>query len=232
MKQSDLDDLRHVTTREELLSGFMRLGESLGFPLGTVAFRSGAFEASPVFTSVTNASPEWLQRSNSLELAMTDPVFTRLNVSREPFIYDADFYFAKECGPLWEIGAPFGYKNGVSASLHISPNRALFWGFDTDERLPTDEKRRMELIAANQLIGVFGCAAVERVLGPDRPLLSERQREILRYVRSGRSSWVISSLTDISEETVNYHMKRIRAIMGVSTRLQAVDKAVALGLLD
>ena len=31
MKQSYLDDLRQVNTREELLSAFMRIGTSMGF---------------------------------------------------------------------------------------------------------------------------------------------------------------------------------------------------------
>lgn len=232
MKQSDLDDLRQVTTREELLSAFMRIGASMGFPLGTVAFRTGPYGGAAVFRGVYKASPEWVERSSNLSLAMTDPVFVRLNVSREPFIYDADFYAKHDAGPLWEIGAPYGYRNGVCASFHISANRALIWGFDTDERLPTDEKRRMDLMASNQLIGVFGWAAVERVLGPARPLLTDRQIEILRYARAGMSSWVIANLTGISEETVNYHVKRLRSVLGVSTRVQAVDKALELGLLD
>lgn len=232
MKQSYLDDLRQVTTREELLSAFMRIGTSMGFPLGTISFRTGPFGGQPVFRGVTKTAPEWLQRASDLSLAMADPVFVKLNLSREPFFYDADFYASNNAGPLWEVGAPYGYRNGVCASFHISPNRALIWGFDTDERLPADEQRRLQLMASNQLIGVFGCAAVERVLGLERPLLTERQKEILGYVRSGMSSWVISNLIDISEETVNYHMKRVLSILGVSTRVQAVDKALALGLLD
>lgn len=233
MKQAHLDDLRDVTNSEELLAAFMRIGNALGFPMGTVAFRTGAYSEQPVFHSVAQTLQDnWRERASDRELSMADPVFARVNTSMEPFFYGPDFYAQHGAGELWDIGAQYGYKNGPAASLHLSPDRAVLWGFDTDEPLPSSEAHRIQLLASTQLVGVYMYAAAERLLAEKRQLLTERQKEILRHVRSGRSSWVISSLTDISPETVNYHMKNIRAILGVSTRVQAIDKAIALGLLD
>lgn len=232
MRQSDLDDLKDVASRQELLAGISRVGESLGFGIATIAFRQGRFDANPVFTSVTSAPPIWVERAGDRELQKIDPVFHRLNTSLEPFFYDADFYARNDAGPLWELAAPHGFVNGVSASLCLGPDRLLFWGFDSDEPLPRDEARRMRMLSDNMLVGVMACAAAIRVLSVPAPVLTDRQLEVLRLVRAGKSSWVISTLMSISEETVNFHIKRIRAILGVSLRHQAVTKAEELGLLD
>jgi len=232
MKQSYLDDLRDVQTREDLLAGLARVGECMGFGISTIALRRGRFDSDAVFASVTNAPARWLECASDREVQRMDPVFRKLNTTSEPFFYDADFYARAGAGALWEMAAPFGFVNGISASLHISVDRVLFWGFDSDERLPLDEGRRMRLLSDTVLAGVAAFAAAGRVLAPPAPVLSDRQVEILRFVRAGKSSGVMAELLPISEDTVNFHMKRIRAILGVATRTQAVAKAIELGLLD
>lgn len=232
MKRGDLEALRDVQTKAELLEAFMRIGNSLGFPLGTMSFRSGIYAKSPSFGSVALSPPDWLKRAGDRDLSMADPVFAKVNTSVEPFIYGPDFYASHGAGNLWDLGAKYGYRNGPVASLHLSAERALIWGFDTDELLPADESRRLQLLANTQLIGIYAHQAAERLLDYARPILTDRQREILRHVRSGRSSYVISALTGIKPDTVEYHMKKIREVLGVRTRLQAIDKAISLGLLS
>jgi len=232
MRQADLDDLRSVTTDQELLTGLLRFASTMGFPLGAVVYRRGRISANAIINSVSNTPDAWRERSKDMTLAVQDPVFTRLQNSREPFFYDADFYAKAGAGALYEEGSPFGYVNGVSASLHLPGDRAVFWGFDSPDRLPNNEKSRMQLLSTTQLVGVFAASAVEKILGPSEPLLSVSQREALQHARRGRSSWHIAQLMGIGEDTVNYHLKRCRAVLGVRTRLEAVHKAVELGLIE
>lgn len=232
MRQSYLDDLRDAASRSDLLCALSRVGESLGFGIATFAFRQGRLDGNPSYTSVTNAPPIWVDKARDRQLQSQDPVFHRLNTSPEPFFYDVDFYARHGAGPLWEIAAPFGFVNGVSASLSLGGDRLLFWGFDTDELLPKDENRRMRLLADNMLLGVMASVAATRVLSLPAPCLTQRQIEVLRYVRAGKSSALIASFLSVSEETVNFHLKRIRAVLGVSSRHQAVAKAEQLGLLE
>lgn len=232
LKLSDLQDLKDVQSREDLLAGLARVGSTMGFRLSTIAFRQGPFGERATYNSVTNAPPSWVQRAGDQEIKRIDPVFHRLNTTREPFFYDADFYSRSGAGSLWEMAAPFGFVNGVSASLQMGTDRVLFWGFDSDERLPTDEERRMRLLSDTVLVGVMACSAASQILAPASPVLTGLQIEILRHVRAGKSSWVIAELLPISEDTVNFHLKRIRSILGVSSRHQAVAKAAELGLLD
>lgn len=232
MKRSDLEALKDVRSKGELLEAFMRLGNSLGFPLGTMSLRTGQYNKSPAFGSVAVAPPDWLKRAGNRDLSMADPVFARVNTTVEPFIYGPDFYAKNGAGDLWDLGVQYGYRNGPVASLHLGPERCLIWGFDTDEHMPTDDARRMRLLADTQLIGIYAYQAASQLLDYTSPILSNRQREILQHVRMGRSSFVISALVGIKQDTVDYHMKKIREILGVRTRLQAIDRAISLGLLD
>jgi DNA-binding CsgD family transcriptional regulator len=59
-------------------------------------------------------------------------------------------------------------------------------------------------------------------------LLSKREREVLGWLRMGKTSWDISVILRISERTVNYHVNNIIRKLGVVNRMQAVSMAANL----
>ncbi len=63
-------------------------------------------------------------------------------------------------------------------------------------------------------------------------VLSFREKEVLTWLKQGKSSWDISVILGISERTVNYHVYNIMAKLDVSKRTQAVAVAARLGLID
>ncbi|TXG96595.1 MAG: hypothetical protein E6R08_09070 [Nevskiaceae bacterium] len=233
MKQAHLDDLRQATTAEELLATLLAVGNDMGFGLGAMVFRQGRIGdgENPIIRSVHNTPDAWREQATNLTLAKSDPVFSRLQVSKEPFFYDQDFYLQTGCIELWEEGSPFGYANGVSASLHLPGDRTLFWGFDRSSSIPKNDRLRTSILAETQLVGVFAVTAAERILSPAQVALSDAQLAVLRHTRDGHSSWVIARLLEMTEDNVNYHLKRCRAKLGVATKHQAVHKAIELGLL-
>ena len=67
--------------------------------------------------------------------------------------------------------------------------------------------------------------------GTERPRLTKRELEVLNWVMVGKSSWEISKITNCSEATVNFHIGNVRQKFGVSTRQQALVKAIGMGIL-
>lgn len=53
-------------------------------------------------------------------------------------------------------------------------------------------------------------------------LLSEAQREILKWMAEGKSNPDIATITGITERTIRYHVSEILRKLGVATRMQAV----------
>lgn len=63
-------------------------------------------------------------------------------------------------------------------------------------------------------------------------ILSAREKEILDWLKQGKSSWEISVILGISERTVNFHVNNIMRKLDTSKRQQAVAVAARLGLID
>jgi DNA-binding CsgD family transcriptional regulator len=58
--------------------------------------------------------------------------------------------------------------------------------------------------------------------------LSSREKEVLGWLKMGKTSWDISQILCISERTVNYHVNNIINKLGVVNRMQAVSMATDL----
>lgn len=63
-----------------------------------------------------------------------------------------------------------------------------------------------------------------------RPL-SEKELEVLRWARQGKTVWEISVIRAVSPSTVKFHLSRIYVKLQVSNRAQAVGVALKRGLL-
>jgi DNA-binding CsgD family transcriptional regulator len=64
-----------------------------------------------------------------------------------------------------------------------------------------------------------------------RRRLGERQVECLYWAQEGKSAGDIGQILGISGRTVDYHIAKACAALGVRTRMQAVVRARDLGLL-
>lgn len=63
-------------------------------------------------------------------------------------------------------------------------------------------------------------------------VLSKRERDVLNWLRLGKSNGAISQILGISQHTVDTYTRRIYKKLGVSDRVSASIKATMLGLLS
>jgi DNA-binding CsgD family transcriptional regulator len=63
-------------------------------------------------------------------------------------------------------------------------------------------------------------------------VLSKREKEVLNWLKLGKSSWDISVILGISERTVNFHVYKIMQKLKTVNRPQAVATAIHLGLIE
>lgn len=66
----------------------------------------------------------------------------------------------------------------------------------------------------------------------NRAVISQREKEVLNWLKQGKSSWDISVILAISERTVNYHVYNIMEKLGATNRPQAVAIGARLGLIE
>jgi DNA-binding CsgD family transcriptional regulator len=68
-------------------------------------------------------------------------------------------------------------------------------------------------------------------IDPERATLSPREQEIVRLVSTGHPNKAIARKLDISQHTVNTHVRRIFDKLGVSSRAEMVAYAIQSGLV-
>ena len=130
--------------------------------------------------------------------------------------------------------------HGIPSENHISGAHALI----ATVSLPSAPSVRELRIVQALVPSIFGayCRALMREEPGQResPVrdgsdaaggLSEREIQILRWVRDGKSNQEIGAILSISPLTVKNHMQRILRKLQANNRTQAVSKAMALKLL-
>jgi transcriptional regulator EpsA len=61
--------------------------------------------------------------------------------------------------------------------------------------------------------------------------LTNREKQVLEYVRQGRTNQQIGAVLELSPLTIKNHLQNILSKMGCNNRAQAVAQAIALGLV-
>jgi DNA-binding CsgD family transcriptional regulator len=64
------------------------------------------------------------------------------------------------------------------------------------------------------------------------PEISQRELEVLNWIKKGKNTWDISAILNISHDTVKFHIKNIMQKLDVTNRAHAVAVAVEFGLID
>jgi LuxR family quorum sensing-dependent transcriptional regulator len=63
-------------------------------------------------------------------------------------------------------------------------------------------------------------------IAPQKPLLSDREREVLYWVARGKSAWEIGEILGIAKRTVDEHVQKTVRKLGAVNRTHAVAIAV------
>jgi DNA-binding CsgD family transcriptional regulator len=192
------------------------------------------------FKHIGNRPQDFVGGSDK-ELAKADPVSTQLRRFGLPFMYDQKFYVDAGAPELWEAAAPYGYRTGICVALRLSGNQQFLIGLDRERALPRGNQKLTRMMADLQMLAVHCQDAAQRFLIPPAepvveleaamPALSQRELEVLRWTKAGKTAWETGQILCISEPTVKYHLRNTFTKLGVGSKHMAVLKAIALGLI-
>ncbi|MEW6618380.1 MAG: LuxR C-terminal-related transcriptional regulator [bacterium] len=96
-----------------------------------------------------------------------------------------------------------------------------------------EHNERTEIILC-QIIPHFHHALTRVIsLGKKREIhLSPREKEVINWIKEGKTSWEISMILEISERTVIFHLQNIMQKLDAVNRAQCVAIALEQGLID
>jgi len=147
---------------------------------------------------------------------------------------------------LADIGIVDMLVHGVSRPDRPAELESLFIFASTQARMSAAQQAWLDMLLPHLHSTYLRTQATERDMcgvraqsrlpaprrGPVRSLITDREKQILGWVREGRSNQQIGELLGISPLTVKNHLQKILRKLESANRAQAVAKAMSMGLLD
>lgn len=236
MLQGGFASVLQARSPDDFRNEVVRFAEQLGFltvaAMTVVDHGIGRSE----FMSVHNAPRGYAEAIGDIPSTRRDPVMQHCRRESVPIVWDQHTYTTQGLGELWEEQARFGYATGIAMALHLPGGRHFALGVERDQALPADNRELTRIVADLQLFAVFAQDVALRVMAPvidvtDRPSLTPRELEALRWTMEGKTAWEVGAILGISERTAVLHVNNAMHKLGCANKHQAVLKALRLGLI-
>ncbi len=223
-------------TREEFRDEVVRFAHKLGFQTVSAVTVIDRGPGQTDFIAVDNTPPAFYEDYGNPSLFKRDPVMQHCKRQTVPIIWNQQTYVSQSAGDIWERQARFGYHTGIAMALHMPEGRHFMLGVDRDQPLPEDADVLQRLVADLQLFAVVAQDAAMRILvpaahQPERPRLTPRELEALRWTMEGKTAWEVGTVMGITERTANLHLNSATHKLDCVNKHQAVLKALRLGLI-
>lgn len=211
-----------------------RLGQLIPFDFAICVFASLDKDAKIQSFNYVNINypTEWIDLYIARGYHHIDPVVTE-NFSKYKVQYKAETYIGKELPKAFLSDAEsFGLKQGYSHG--VGSFRCAEGSLFSIAGRSVERHRRTEIII-EQIIPHLHLAFTRldvRNRVKSQIFISSREKEVLRWVKEGKSSWDASVILGISERTVNFHISNIMQKLDAVNRIQAVAIAVEQRLID
>ncbi len=141
---------------------------------------------------------------------------------------------AGEGETVMQTARQFGVFQGISTSA-MAQNRAkgilLFASSDPINivKLTTELELKLQYLLELSLTTLIRLNDISMV--SVKLELSDREREILKWVAEGKTSAEISLILSISQHTVNFHQKKMQKRLNAPNKTQIASYAAAMGLI-
>jgi DNA-binding CsgD family transcriptional regulator len=236
MLQGDYLSVLEAKDQEQFRSVVVRFAQQLGFDTVTAVVAVDRAGTDPEFIAVHNTPAAYLQTFENLNISRRDPIAQHCKRNTMPIVWDQKTYLDQGAIELWDAQAQYGYRNGIAMSLHMPEGRHFTLGVDRDQALPADSIELTRLVADLQLFAVHAQDTALRVLvseaaQPERPALTPRELDVLRWTMDGKTAWETGVLLSISERTAVQHLQNAMKKLQCNSKHQAVLKALRLGLI-
>lgn len=223
--------------RDEFRDEVIRFTQQLGFETVSAVTMIDHGRGRYELITVDNTPSNYVEPYSDKGSGRRDPVLQHCKRQTVPIIWNQETYIANGVGDLWEQQAQFGYRTGIAMALHLPEGKHFLLGVDRDRALPTDPNELQRLVADLQLFAVHAQEAAMRLLvppelQPERPALTPRELEALRWTMDGKTAWEVGALLGISERTAVLHINNAMHKLKCVSKHQAVLKALRLGLID
>jgi len=235
-----LTDVKHnfltADTRERYLTMFDRLKTLIPFDYATSGLVTLSNHGVVTHYDLLNINftEDWMDAYSEQKIYLVDVTVEENFKHFKPQCWSDTYKKYGNPKKLLSFGSDFNLTNGYSCGaspfgLCKKPSMISFvWNF---------KNRCDNILKLIEHITPYIHISLSNILHTERSeknkhLLTVREREVLSWVKEGKSSWEISAILSVSEATVNYHISNAMKKFNSTNRLSAVATALQYGILD
>jgi LuxR family transcriptional regulator, quorum-sensing system regulator LasR len=231
----DILQLNSCSTREQLYSSLHRLCNKLGFDAFLYGGRFCTDGTRMVEHVESTYSDPWRDRYDKLGYAQVDPTVSHALTSLKPLVWCDDMYVTSAQRAFQEEAYSHGHRAGVTFPIQASEGNVAMLSLSLSSSSQDAQHHIYDTLASGLLTATLAHEAMRAIVKKEqalvRPKLTKREAEVLQWISAGKTTWEISKLLNISEHGVIHHVRNLSLKFDVTSRHQAVVKAIAFGFL-
>lgn len=229
----------HVASVEDLHGLCRDICETHGFDYFIYGARFPSSLVKPFVLIVSGYPDEWRQRYVDQNYIAKDPTVRHCVNSVRPLIWDE---VATGAGGsegdrrFMEEARAFGLSGGASMPAHGGNGEVAMLSVCSELDMSRMRGQIVRALPELFLLTAYVHEAAGKLVNEGklpfrREELTDRERECLLWAAEGKTSWETAHILGISERTVNFHLQNVAAKLNVTSRQQAIARAVAQGLI-
>jgi DNA-binding CsgD family transcriptional regulator len=189
----------------------------------------------PALPYITNYPVAWVKEYEENRYFEIDPVLIYCKTNMEAFPWDVlkeDPNMTPKVRKFWRDSEKHGLKCGITVPLHCPNGRGFAFSLATatpETCLACENLSEIQAVGYQFTIAYLNAGVRDKKI-LENPL-SNREKEVLNWTAHGKSAWDISVILNISEHTVNFHLKNAIRKMDSTNKVSAVVKALRFGFI-
>jgi LuxR family transcriptional regulator, quorum-sensing system regulator BjaR1 len=175
--------------------------------------------------------PEWVTMYESEQMTDDDPVRRKLSRSTKPFLWTEaqyDPWRESRAKEVMERATDFRMKQGLCVPIYHHGGLAAAINIAGEKPDLGRGVRKALHVMSLSTYNRF-CALVGPPLDNGK-LLTDREREVVKWVSAGKSDWDIGAILNISERTARAHVSNAARKLGVANRTALAVEGVRLSV--
>jgi LuxR family quorum-sensing transcriptional regulator LasR len=228
--------LVEATDSQTWVTTLAQAAANLGYSRVLFGLKPGKDAPNASATVTGNFNPAWRRRYEDMGFVNLDPTVSHSFASSLPLVWGSALYATPAQAHFAEEAAAANLSHGVTLPMHGPQGQVGMLSLSCE---PVAQARYLAQVQAT-----LGSAALLRdyaMISGIRlftnaqhptPRLTAREREILTWAWSGKTTWEIGTILGISEPAVEFHFKNVRQKLKVSSRRLAVARAMQLDLIS
>lgn len=172
----------------------------------------------------------WLEHYVRNNYQNIDPVIDPVSHGLTPYDWNQVYVRNADQKKIMNEFRDIGFQTGHAIPFHLTPGMLLLVSVASPEKEIDFRTQALIQLIVGQYHTRY-CQLAKLATYDDRPVMTDRERECLLWVAQGKDTTEIGSILSISDNTVKHHMKNVMQKLGCHNRVQAVVRAIQLGLI-